>query len=224
MRPISPRPNSRGEKGAFPLFDATRVSRRGPTSLRLPQTCAVGNCEARHPQRTSHLHRADRHDLAVRGQRLERHRAGVRLQLHAQGAAARRHKPRGDRRGLCLSRLPRAFRRRCGAAGLFRQCADARARRSPRGAGGGAAAISTVRSPRPSTCRPGISFEDFKDVYLSAYEQGCKGCTTYRPNEVTGSVLRDDRKRAPRSHRKNRVPPANAAAPRAKRRAATSST
>ena len=22
-----------------------------------------------------------------------------------------------------------------------------------------------------------------------AYETGCKGCTTYRPNEVTGSVL-----------------------------------
>ena len=36
----------------------------------------------------------------------------------------------------------------------------------------------------------GISFEEFKGVYLSAYELGCKGCTTYRPNEVTGSVLR----------------------------------
>ena len=34
-----------------------------------------------------------------------------------------------------------------------------------------------------------ISFEDFKNVYFSAYEQGCKGCTTYRPNEITGSVL-----------------------------------
>ena len=34
-----------------------------------------------------------------------------------------------------------------------------------------------------------ISFEDFKDVYLQAYETGCKGCTTYRPNAVTGSVL-----------------------------------
>lgn len=34
-----------------------------------------------------------------------------------------------------------------------------------------------------------ISFEDFKAVYLLAYELGCKGCTTYRPNEVTGSVL-----------------------------------
>jgi len=34
-----------------------------------------------------------------------------------------------------------------------------------------------------------ISFEDFSHVYREAYEQGCKGCTTYRPNAVTGSVL-----------------------------------
>ena len=34
-----------------------------------------------------------------------------------------------------------------------------------------------------------ISFEAFKDVYAQAYATGCKGCTTYRPNAVTGSVL-----------------------------------
>lgn len=34
-----------------------------------------------------------------------------------------------------------------------------------------------------------ISYEDFTQVYLDAYEMGCKGCTTYRPNDVTGSVL-----------------------------------
>ena len=34
-----------------------------------------------------------------------------------------------------------------------------------------------------------IGFEAFKDVYLEAYATGCKGCTTYRPNDVTGSVL-----------------------------------
>ncbi len=34
-----------------------------------------------------------------------------------------------------------------------------------------------------------ISFEAFKDVYARAYELGCKGCTTYRPNDVTGAVL-----------------------------------
>ena len=38
-------------------------------------------------------------------------------------------------------------------------------------------------------CPADISFEDFKDVYTQAYAQGCKGCTTYRPNAVTGSVL-----------------------------------
>ena len=34
-----------------------------------------------------------------------------------------------------------------------------------------------------------ISFENFKSVYERAYELGCKSCTTYRPNEVTGAVL-----------------------------------
>jgi ribonucleoside-diphosphate reductase alpha chain len=34
-----------------------------------------------------------------------------------------------------------------------------------------------------------MTFEAFKDVYRQAYELGCKGCTTYRPNEVTGAVL-----------------------------------
>ncbi|MAS44479.1 MAG: ribonucleoside-diphosphate reductase, adenosylcobalamin-dependent [Rhodobacteraceae bacterium] len=34
-----------------------------------------------------------------------------------------------------------------------------------------------------------IGFEAFKDVYMMAWETGCKGCTTYRPNAVTGSVL-----------------------------------
>jgi ribonucleoside-diphosphate reductase alpha chain len=38
-------------------------------------------------------------------------------------------------------------------------------------------------------CPEDISFDDFKDVYMAAWDQGCKGCTTYRPNDVTGSVL-----------------------------------
>jgi ribonucleoside-diphosphate reductase alpha chain len=38
-------------------------------------------------------------------------------------------------------------------------------------------------------CPADISFDDFKEVYMAAWDQGCKGCTTYRPNDVTGSVL-----------------------------------
>ena len=34
-----------------------------------------------------------------------------------------------------------------------------------------------------------IPFDNFKDIYVRAYAMGCKGCTTYRPNEVTGAVL-----------------------------------
>ncbi|HQY43735.1 MAG TPA: adenosylcobalamin-dependent ribonucleoside-diphosphate reductase [Paracoccaceae bacterium] len=38
-------------------------------------------------------------------------------------------------------------------------------------------------------CPEEISFDAFKDVYMATWDQGCKGCTTYRPNAVTGSVL-----------------------------------
>ena len=48
-------------------------------------------------------------------------------------------------------------------------------------------------------CPEDISFESFKDVYMEAWDTGCKGCTTYRPNDVTGSVLSvsEDKKAAP---------------------------
>ena len=38
-------------------------------------------------------------------------------------------------------------------------------------------------------CPEDIRFEAFERVYLDAYERGCKGCTTYRPNAILGSVL-----------------------------------
>jgi len=42
-------------------------------------------------------------------------------------------------------------------------------------------------------CPESMTFEDFKEVYQKAYDLGCKGCTTYRPNpeaeRVRGSVL-----------------------------------
>jgi ribonucleoside-diphosphate reductase alpha chain len=41
----------------------------------------------------------------------------------------------------------------------------------------------TINLPRD------ISFEAFKGIYEEAYARDCKGCTTYRPNDVTGAVL-----------------------------------
>ena len=41
----------------------------------------------------------------------------------------------------------------------------------------------TINAPRE------ISFEDFEHIYRLAYDTGCKGCTTYRPNDVTGAIL-----------------------------------
>ncbi|MCK9991482.1 MAG: ribonucleoside-diphosphate reductase alpha chain [Alphaproteobacteria bacterium] len=38
-------------------------------------------------------------------------------------------------------------------------------------------------------CPETIGFDAFRNIYLDAFEMGCKGCTTYRPNPVTGSVL-----------------------------------
>ncbi len=38
-------------------------------------------------------------------------------------------------------------------------------------------------------CPADLDFEAFKDVYTLAFRSGCKGCTTYRPNPVTGAVL-----------------------------------
>ena len=55
-----------------------------------------------------------------------------------------------------------------------------------------------------------IDFEAFKNVYMQAYETGCKGCTTYRPNDVTGSVLSvaEDKPAAPEVVSKNDDAPA----------------
>ncbi len=41
----------------------------------------------------------------------------------------------------------------------------------------------TINLPRD------ISFAAFQSIYEQAYATGCKGCTTYRPNDVTGAVL-----------------------------------
>jgi ribonucleoside-diphosphate reductase alpha chain len=41
-------------------------------------------------------------------------------------------------------------------------------------------------------CPTDISYDEFQAVYRMAYDLGCKGCTTYRPSGVRGSILRTD--------------------------------
>ncbi|MEL6978846.1 MAG: adenosylcobalamin-dependent ribonucleoside-diphosphate reductase, partial [Pseudomonadota bacterium] len=57
-----------------------------------------------------------------------------------------------------------------------------------------------------------VSFEAFKQVYRLAYESGCKGCTTYRPNAVTGSVLSAAPSDAPAEETATEAAPAHNAA------------
>ncbi len=38
-------------------------------------------------------------------------------------------------------------------------------------------------------CPQTLPFEAFQDIYQEAYDLGLKGCTTFRPNDITGSVL-----------------------------------
>ena len=59
-------------------------------------------------------------------------------------------------------------------------------------------------------CPEDISFEDFREIYSRAYDLDCKGCTTYRPNAVTGAVLEaetDDRAEERQAELPLRAPP-----------------
>jgi ribonucleoside-diphosphate reductase alpha chain len=55
-----------------------------------------------------------------------------------------------------------------------------------------AAAQALVDSSISKTvnCPEDIAFDEFADIYVEGYHLGCKGLTTYRPNAVTGSVLK----------------------------------
>ena len=66
-------------------------------------------------------------------------------------------------------------------------------------------------------CPETISFADFKDVYLEAHALGLKGCTTYRPNPVTGAVLQPAEQPRP-SRRRAAVEAAAKAKPAKERR------
>ena len=205
------------EKGPFPLFDAEQYLAAPRFASRLPDEIKAAIRRAWHAQQPSARDRADGNDLArVRGQRVQRHRAGVQLVLHPQEAHGRRHAQGVSGRGSCLPAVqasPRHRRRRDGAAV---RCAHEGAAREPCWAEGGkryamlpayfvtALEMTALDHMRMSAAvQPFVDtaisktvnvpadypFAEFKDLYLEAWKSGLKGLTTYRPNTVVGSVL-----------------------------------
>ena len=164
-RRISPRSRSRRRRGR------SRCSMRRSSSPRRARPYgrgrARGDRRARHPQRAADLDRADRHDLALRRQRVVRHRAGLRLCLHAQGAPDGRLADRGGGRRLRRPALAGEVRgpRRCRTTSSNAQTLAPLDHLRMQ-----AAAQKWVDCSISKTinCPEDISFEAFKDVYLEA--------------------------------------------------------
>ena len=126
------------EKGAFPLYDAKRFA-KSPNVAALDAPRARGDPPPRRAQRLPYLDRAHGNHLAAGRQRVERHRAGIRLPLSAPPARARRHHARADRRGLRPRPVPPPVRRLRGATRDVRARRRSRPGRTSRHAGGDAA-------------------------------------------------------------------------------------
>ena len=208
------------EKGAFPLFDAEQYLRAPRFASRLPDALKDGIRHARHAQQPPAVDRADRHDLArVRRQRVERHRAGLQLDLPAQEAHARRHDEGVRRRGPRLSRIqaharprrgrraravrspPRAARRaKCGPTTTVRAARCCRPRSSRRWRfprwitcawARPCSRSSTRRSARRSTCR-GLSVRRVQGPLPRGVEGGAQRHHHLSPERRAGRGARSD--------------------------------
>ena len=177
------------EKGAFPLFDTRRVSGRRDASASWTKTCAQ-------PSPRNGIRNALLTSIAPTGT----------ISLFADNVSSGLEPvfsftytrnmlmPDGSRaeRGSQRLRLPpvpppaRARPRRCPTISSMRSSCRPAITWSMQ-----AAVQKYIDSSISKTinCPEDLSFEAFKDVYLQAYELGCKGCTTYRPNAITGAVL-----------------------------------
>jgi len=177
-----------GEKGSFPLFDAREFLAR-PFTLRLPQEvrAAIAKNGMRNGLLTSI---APTGTISLFAGNVS---SGIEP-VFAYSYARKVLQPDGSSREETIEDYAyRAFRARFGtAAALPDYFVNAQTLSPADHLAVQAAAQRHIDSSISKTINvpATISFDAFKNVYLSAYELGCKGCTTYRPNEVTGSVLR----------------------------------
>ena len=175
------------EKGAFPLYDGEHFL-AAPSVRRLPEE--VREAIAQHGIRNGLLTSiAPTGTISLLAGNVS---SGIepvfdfryeRRVLERDGSAAHR-----DGRGLRARPLPPDVRRRRAADAGLRHGGGAHPPRASGDAGGAAGHVDSSIS-KTINCPAGISFEAFKNVYLEAYDLGLKGCTTYRPNAVTGAVL-----------------------------------
>jgi ribonucleoside-diphosphate reductase alpha chain len=177
-----------GERGAFPLFNADLYLSGRQFAVAPARGHQGQDPQARHPQLAPAVDRAHRHDLArVRRQRLERHRAAVLLDLHAQEAHAD-----GTFKEYAVEDYAWRLYKHVGgdtttAAVLRDRARDLRAGAQGHGRGGApyvdTSISKTVNVPED------YPYADFEDLYLTAWKAGLKGLATYRPNSVLGAVL-----------------------------------
>ena len=135
-----PRWRWRGRKGAFPAFKADGYLETGHLRQPAGRAAEAGHPRARHPQQPPAVDRAHRHrEPGLRRQRVQRHRAGLLLDLPAPQARRRRQHHRVRRGRPRLAPLPRARRRHVQSAGLLRVGAGDAGGGPHRDDGGGAA-------------------------------------------------------------------------------------
>ena len=140
-------------------------------------------------ERLPDLDRPDRHDLPARRQRLVGDRARFRLFLPAPDPAGRRigtEEPVED----YAMRLWRAVKGDAPPPPDLFVSAQTLSPSDHLTMQAAAQALIDSSISKTVNCPEDIAFEDFADIYVEGYHLGCKGLTTYRPNAVTGSVLR----------------------------------
>ncbi|PRY92629.1 ribonucleoside-diphosphate reductase class II [Hasllibacter halocynthiae] len=174
-----------GEKGAFPLYDAEGFG-RAPILDRL-------GADVREAVARDGIRNALLTSIAPTGT-ISLFAGNVSSGIEPVFASAYRRKvlmPDGAREEVeVVDHAVRVWREQ-GNEGLPRAYADAQTLSPEEHVAMQAAVQPFVDSSISKTVNlpEGISFEAFKEVYRLAWDTGCKGCTTYRPNAVTGAVM-----------------------------------
>jgi ribonucleoside-diphosphate reductase alpha chain len=175
------------EKGAFPLYDATAFL-AAPNVARLPED--VRDAIARHGVRNGCLI-----SIAPTGTiSLLAGNVSSGIEPIFDLSYTRRVRDTGDsyREEVVEDHAYRMFRRQAGAsASLPAAFVTAMALDPAAHLAMQAALQRHVDSAISKTinCPVDMPFEAFESIYRQAYALGLKGCTTYRPNPTTGSVL-----------------------------------